>query len=109
AMLVGGVGALLMQTLHPLALAGVWDHSNFRRDMLGRLRRTASFITGTTYGGRETADQLIDRVRRIHVPVVGTAPDGRPYSADDPGLLTWIHVAEMSSFLRAYQRYVNSG
>lgn len=108
AMLVGGVSALLMQALHPLALAGVWDHSDFRRDMLGRLRRTASFITGTTYGGQETAEKLIARVQRVHSTVVGTAPDGRPYSANDPDLLTWIHVAEMDSFLRAYLRYVNA-
>jgi uncharacterized protein (DUF2236 family) len=104
-MMVGGVAALLMQMLHPGALAGVWDHSNFRHDMLGRLRRTAQFISGTTYGSTEQAERLIDRVRAIHDRVTGVLPDGRPYSANDPQLLTWVHAAEVSSFLAAYLRY----
>ena len=109
AMMVGGISALLLQMLHPLALAGVVDHSNFRKDMLGRLRRTAQFIAGTTYGNRRDAEALIARVRKVHRTVVGTAPDGRPYSANDPALLTWVHVAEVSSFLRGHLRYVDDG
>ena len=108
-MMIGGISALLLQMLHPLALAGVWDHSNFRADMLGRLRRTGQFISGTTFGTRKDADWLIDKVRNIHLQVVGTAPDGRPYAASDPDLLTWIHVAEVSSFLKAHLRYLNPG
>src|ERR1700761_1217016 len=106
-MMAGGISALLLQALHPLALAGVWDHSSFRTDILGRLRRTATFIAGTTYGSRADALALIERVKRIHVGITGTAPDGRPYRADDPDLLTWVHVAEVSSFLGAYLRYAN--
>ncbi|WP_263144684.1 oxygenase MpaB family protein [Pseudomonas sp. RIT-PI-AD] len=106
-MMVGGIAALLMQALHPLALAGVWDHSNFREDLIGRLRRTGQFISGTTFAGREDAERLIEKVRLIHLRVVGTAPDGRPYAASDPDLLTWVHVAEVSSFLRAHLRYRN--
>jgi len=106
-MMAGGISALLLQALHPLALAGVWDHSTFREDILGRLRRTATFIAGTTYGSRADALALIERVKRIHQGVTGTAPDGRPYRASDPALLTWVHVAEVSSFLTAYLRYVN--
>ena len=106
-MMVGGVSALLLQMLHPGALAGVWDHSDFRRDMNGRLKRTAQFIAGTTYGDRSEAQGLIDLVRRIHARVAGTLPDGAAYSADDPDLLTWVHVAEMSSFLKAYRTYVD--
>lgn len=106
-MMVGGIGALLLQALHPLALAGVWDHSTFRTDILGRLRRTATFITGTTYGNRRDALALIERVKTIHLGVTGTAPDGRAYRASDPALLTWVHVAEVSSFLAAHLRYVN--
>lgn len=106
-MMIGGISALLLQMLHPLALAGVWDHSNFRADMLGRLRRTGQFISGTTFGTRKDADWLIDKVRNIHLQVVGTAPDGRPYAASDPDLLTWIHVAEVSSFLKAHLRYLD--
>jgi uncharacterized protein (DUF2236 family) len=109
AMMVGGVSALLLQTLHPLALAGVWDHSNFRDDILGRLRRTATFISGTTYASRADALALIEKVKDIHRKVAGQAPDGRPYAADDPALLTWVHVAEVSSFLAAHLRYVNPG
>jgi len=106
-MMAGGISALLLQTLHPLALAGVWDHSTFRTDILGRLRRTATFIAGTTYGSRADALALIERVKTIHDSVTGTAPDGRPYRASDPALLTWVHVAEVSSFLAAYVRFVN--
>lgn len=101
-MMVGGVAALLLQMLHPLALAGVWDHSDFRRDRTGRLRRTAQFIAGTTYGGRAEAERLIARVRAIHDRVAGVLPDGTAYSANDPTLLTWIHVAETTSFLAGY-------
>lgn len=108
-MLVGGISALLLQALHPLALAGVWDHSNFRQDLLGRLRRTGQFISGTTFAARADADWLIDKVRRIHLGVTGTAPDGRPYAASDPALLTWVHVAEVQSFLHAHLRYRNPG
>ena len=106
-MMAGGISALLLQALHPLALAGVWDHSTFRTDILGRLRRTATFIAGTTYGSRADALALIERVKTIHLAVTGTAPDGRAYRASDPALLTWVHVAEVSSFLAAYLRYVN--
>lgn len=106
-MMVGGISALLLQMLHPLALAGVWDHSTFRQDLLGRLRRTSLFIAGTTYGGARDAEQLIDKVRSIHLQVVGQAPDGRPYAASDPDLLTWVHVSEVSQFLAAYLRYVD--
>lgn len=106
-MLVGGISALMLQVLHPLALAGVWDHSNFRQDLLGRLRRTSQFISGTTFGSTRDAEWLIDKVRTIHLKVTGTAPDGRPYAASDPDLLTWVHVAEVSSFLAAHLRYRN--
>jgi uncharacterized protein (DUF2236 family) len=106
-MMTGGVAALLLQALHPLALAGVWDHSSFRTDILGRLRRTATFISGTTFGSRADALALIERVKAIHARVSGTAPDGRAYRADDPVLLTWVHVAEVSSFLASHLRYVD--
>lgn len=106
-MMAGGVAALLIQMLHPRALAGVWDHSNFRHDMSGRLKRTAGFIAGTTYGDRAEAQRLIDRVLTIHTAVKGTLPDGTPYSAQDPDLVTWVHVTEVSSFLAAYLRYVD--
>lgn len=104
-MMIGGLSALLLQMLHPLVLAGVWDHSNFRSDMLGRLRRTAQFISGTTYGSTRQALALIERINAIHDGVRGQLPDGTPYSARDPALLTWVHVTSTTSFLRAYVRY----
>lgn len=104
-MLCGGIGALMLQMLHPLALAGVWDHSNFRNDMIGRLRRTSQFIAGTTFAARKDAEWLIERVIEIHSRVEGVAPDGRHYSANDPDLLTWVHVAEVRSFMAGYLRY----
>lgn len=106
-MLIGGISALMLQALHPLALAGVWDHSNFRQDMLGRLRRTGQFISGTTFGSTHDANWLIDKVRTIHLQVVGTGLDGSTYAASDPELLTWVHVAEVSNFLAAHLRYRN--
>jgi uncharacterized protein (DUF2236 family) len=108
-MMVGGVSALLLQMLHPAVLAGVWDHSNFREDMLGRLRRTARFIATTSYGGRDEAEAAIARVRSIHHQVTGTLPDGTPYLADDPALLAWVHVTEASSVLAAWIRYGEPG
>jgi uncharacterized protein (DUF2236 family) len=104
-MMVGGVASLLLQMLHPSVLAGVWDHSNFRTDMAGRLRRTARFIALTTYGGRDEAEAVIARVRRIHDKVEGLLPDGAPYRANDPELLAWVHLTETSSFLAAWMRY----
>lgn len=108
-MLVGGISSLLLQMLHPAVLAGVWDHSNFRTDMHGRLRRTARFIALTTYGGREEAEAVIARVRHIHDRLGGILPDGKPYAANDPALLAWVHVTEAISFLNAWRRYVEPG
>lgn len=104
-MMIGGISSLLLQMLHPKALAGVWDFSNFRTDMGGRLRRTAAFIAVTTYGDRDAAEAAIARVRRIHSKVSGHLPDGLPYKADDPELLAFVGVTEALSFLDAWVRY----
>jgi uncharacterized protein (DUF2236 family) len=104
-MLIGGVSALLLQALHPLAMAGVAEHSSYQEDPLGRLRRTASFVGTTTFGTVAEAEAAIAQVHRVHRRVHGVAPDGRAYSADDPELVTFIHVAEVSSFLASSQRY----
>ena len=105
-MMVGGIRSLLLQMLHPHALQGVLDHSNFREDMHGRLRRTARFIAVTTFGHRDNAMTAIERVNTIHAKVSGTLPDGSPYSARDPRVLAWVHVVEAQSFLAAYLRHV---
>ncbi len=104
-MFVGGIRALLMQSLHPLAMAGVMDHSGFQGDPWGRLQRTSYFLAVTTFGTSADAQAMVDAVRRVHGTVVGTAPDGRAYAATDPHLLNWVHVAEVDSFLTAHQRY----
>ncbi|MEM9606744.1 MAG: oxygenase MpaB family protein [Actinomycetota bacterium] len=105
AMLVGGVRALLLQTLHPLAMAGVADHSSYKDDPLGRLHRTGAFVGATTFGTVREAEEAIAGVRAVHRHVMGTAPDGRRYSAGDPRLLLWVHATEVDSFLRAHDRY----
>ncbi|MFM9608953.1 oxygenase MpaB family protein [Streptomyces niveiscabiei] len=104
-MLTGGFAALMLQSLHPLAMAGVDQHSDFRADPVGRLNGTVRFVTTTTFGSAPAAREVIDLVKRIHTKVNGTAPDGRPYRADDPALLTWVHTAEVSSFLAGHQAY----
>ncbi|CCF67477.1 hypothetical protein KOJCDNHJ_00004 [Xanthomonas citri pv. punicae] len=104
-MLSGGLCALMLQLLHPRALAGVYDHSNFRTDLIGRLRRTTNFVAGTTYAPRAEAEQLIARVRRIHAHIRGHTVDGVPYEANDPQLLTWVHVTEAYGFLQGCRRY----
>ncbi|MFF3111011.1 oxygenase MpaB family protein [Kitasatospora sp. NPDC057904] len=102
-MLAGGFAALLLQSLHPVAMAAVDAHSDFRVDPTGRLNRTARFVTTTTLGSTAAAEAAIAGVRRIHPRIRGTAPDGRPYRADDPELLTWVHTAEVHCFLTGYQ------
>jgi uncharacterized protein (DUF2236 family) len=104
-MFVGGLRALLLQTLHPAAMRAVSEHSGYRGDMWGRLHRTSTFLAVTTFGVAEDAQQAVDMVRRIHERVTGTMPDGTPYAASDPHLLAWVHVAETDSFLRAHQVY----
>ena len=104
-MFPAGIRALLLQSLHPLAMAGVAGHSGYKGDPWGRLQRTSEFLATTTFGTIEDAEALIARIRGIHERVRGKAPDGRPYSASDPHLLMWVHVTEADSFLTAYQRY----
>ena len=104
-MMVGGIAALLTQMLHPLALGGVCNHSNVAEDMIGRLRRTARFIAVTTYGHRDSALAAIEKVKAIHGQISGTLGDGREYSADDPHLLAWVHVAGAINFLDSWRRY----
>jgi uncharacterized protein (DUF2236 family) len=104
-MVIGGWAALMLQALHPLAMAGVADHSSYEEDAIGRLRRTANFVASTTFGTKSEARAAIRKVQAVHRRVRGIAPDGRPYSADDPDLLTWVHAAEMYCFLEATQRF----
>ena len=104
-MFVGGLRALLLQSLHPLAMAGVAQHSDYKGDPWGRLQRTSTFLAVTTFGTAADAKRAVDRVRGIHRRVHGRAPDGREYRAEDPHLLEWVHIAEVDSFLLAHQLY----
>ncbi|GAA4741260.1 oxygenase MpaB family protein [Nocardioides endophyticus] len=104
-MFIGGMRALLLQSLHPAAMRGVADHSDFRQDAWGRLARTSRFIAVTTFGTADDAEQSVAAVRSIHEHIVGTMPDGTAYAASDPHLLGWVHVAEIDSFLRAHTVY----
>jgi len=108
AMFVAGIRALLLQSLHPLAMAGVAGHSGYRGDPWGRLQRTSNFLATTTFGTIEDAEASIERVRGIHERVRGKSPGGHPYAASDPHLLKWVHIAEADSFLRTHQRYAGT-
>lgn len=105
AMFVGGMRALLLQSMHPIAMAAVAENSAFRSDPWGRLQRTAAFLTETTFGSAERAEAACRRVRSVHARVRGETSDGVAYSADDPELLAWVHVAEVDSFLDAHRRF----
>ena len=105
AMFPGGLAALLLQSLHPMAMAGVAGHSGYKGDPWGRLQRTSHFLAVTTFGTVADAEQAIAHVRSVHRRVRGTDERGRQYAADDPHLLRWVHVAEIWSFLAAFQTY----
>ncbi|WP_432507623.1 oxygenase MpaB family protein [Kineococcus arenarius] len=101
--LVGGLVALLGQAAHPLALAGVQGHSDYRRDPWGRLVGTARWLAVCTFGSAELAERECARVRGVHRRVRGTTADGRAYSAGDPDLLRWVHLAFTDAFLAAHR------
>lgn len=106
AALVGGLRALLLQALHPLAMAGVAQHSRYLEDPMGRLQRTASYVSTLTFGTREEAEAAVAQVRAVHRWVHGTDPvTGRRYSASDPATMLWVHCVEVHSFLAAYRAY----
>lgn len=104
-MMAGGIAALMLQTLHPRALAGVWDHSRFREDPLSRLQNTTTFVAATSYAPTNDAERLIAMVNRIHEHVVGHTADGEPYDAREPELLNWVHCTEATMFLEGYKHY----
>jgi uncharacterized protein (DUF2236 family) len=105
AALIGGISALFLQALHPRAMAGVDQHSSFPEDFWPRLSRTAGYVTTLAFADTARANRAVARVRAIHSKVHGTDPvTGLPYSADDPDLLRWVHVTEVSSFSSAVRR-----
>lgn len=104
-MFVGGLRALLLQSLHPAAMAAVAGHSGYQSDPWGRLARTSTFLAFTTFGTADDAAAAVARVRGIHDRVRGKTEEGIRYFAGDPELLAWVHVAEVDSFLTAQLRY----
>ncbi len=106
ALFIGGVAAVLLEFANPAVRAGVWRHSNFKSDPVGRLRRTGFAAMMTVYGPRGRAEQMIDGVRRMHARVEGVDDQGRSYRANDPALLNWVHATASFGFVEAYARYV---
>jgi uncharacterized protein (DUF2236 family) len=106
ALLVGGLCALMVQALHPLAIAAVADHSDYKNDVWGRYDRTTNYVCTTIYGTSKQAAAVGARVRAVHAPIRGVdRVTGLPYSADDPTLLLWIHCTLVECFLAAYRRF----
>ncbi len=103
---IGGLRSLMVQALHPLAMAGVDQHSDWRQDPVGRLAATQSYVNTVSVGDRATAERVSERVRRIHTHVRGTDPvTGQPYAADDPALLLWVHAALVDSTVVAVRMF----
>lgn len=105
AVFVGGIRALLVQAAHPEVAAGVADHSRYRHDPLGRLSRTAAYVTATSFGAMPEVEAAVATVRRHHRPVVGISHRGETYDADAPDLAAWVHNSLAESFLVAYRAY----
>ena len=103
---LAGLRSLMVQALHPLAMAGVAEHSNWRRDPFGRLAATSSYLVTTTYGDTASALAAAAWVRKVHTQVRGVDPEtGLAYSAEDPALLLWVHAAMVDSIVEVAQRY----
>src|ERR1700726_2473123 len=107
ALLVGGVAAVILELAEPSVRTGVWEHSSFRKDPIGRLRRTGLAAMVTVYGARSIAEPMIAGIVRRHAAIDGETSAGIPYSANDPGLLGWVHATAAFSFAQAYSRYVD--
>lgn len=103
---IGGIAAVILELAEPRVRTGVWNHTTFRQDPLRRLRRTGLAAMMTVYGPRSQAEAMIARVRGTHARISGLTPEGIPYRADDPELLTWVHATASFGFLEAYNAYV---
>ncbi len=106
ALFIGGAAAVLLEFADARVRSGVWDHSSFREDPVGRLRRTGLAAMVTVYGAKSVALAMIERVKRLHDRVEGVTPGGEAYRANDPALLTWVHATASFGFLEAYSRFV---
>ena len=103
---LAGMRSLMVQALHPLAMAGVAEHSTWQQDPFGRLAATGGYVLTVTYGDTASAMRAADRVRHVHTFVRGTDPaTGLPYHADDPELLLWVHAGMVESIVEIVTRY----
>jgi uncharacterized protein (DUF2236 family) len=102
---IGGIRALLMQAAHPEVVAGVFDHSRYREDPLGRLSRTSNYVTASAFGSVPEVEYAVSMVRRAHRPIKGTSHRGREYTAETPELAAWVHNALTDSFLATYRSF----
>jgi uncharacterized protein (DUF2236 family) len=107
ALLIGGIAAVILELAEPAVRTGVWEHSSFRKDPMGRLQRTGLAAMVTVYGARSIAEPMIARVVRMHAKVAGETPAGVPYSAGDTQLLAWVQATAAFGFSEAYSRYVD--
>ena len=103
---IGGVAAVILELAEPAVRTGVWEHSSFRDDPVRRLQRTGRAAMITVYAGQGQAEAMIARVVKMHERVAGTTPSGESYRANDPALLTWVHVTAGFGFAEAYHRFV---
>jgi uncharacterized protein (DUF2236 family) len=103
---IGGVAAVIMELAEPRVRTGVWEHTSFRINPIGRLRRTGFAAMVTIYGARSMAEAMIERVRRMHDRIAGSTPAGKDYRANDPELLNWVQSTAAYGFLQAYHEYV---
>jgi uncharacterized protein (DUF2236 family) len=108
ALFIGGIAAVILELADPAVRSGVWNHSSFRVDPMGRLRRTGLAAMVTIYGARSVAEPMIAGIVRMHAKVVGQTPEGVPFCANDGRLLRWVHATASFSFAEAYSRYVSS-
>lgn len=107
ALMVGGIAGVILELAEPRVRTGVWEHTAFRRDPAGRIRRTGYAAMVTVYGPADAARTLIAGVSRRHAMIGGATPAGAPYRADDDDLLTWVQATASFGFLEAYCRYVH--
>ena len=104
-MFIGGVAAVILELAEPRVRTGVWEHSRFRKDPVGRLQRTGAAAMLTVYGARSLATPMIERVARMHAAISGVTPCGMAFTAADPVLLTWVHATASYGFVAAYSEY----
>jgi uncharacterized protein (DUF2236 family) len=102
---IGGVAAVILELAEPRVRTGVWEHSRFRQDPVGRLKRTGAAAMLTVYGARSIATPMIERVARMHAAISGVTPCGAPFTAADPALLTWVQATASYGFIAAYREY----